>query len=268
MRITSSLTTVALAAALVLTSCGDDGDDPAATSTGDSVSGEPTGDLSTGESVDVAGFIADLKSGMEDATTAHMTMEMSAMGQEITAEGDIDYTAQPPEMAMAMSMPALGSKPVEMRFVDGWFYMNLGPGSGDKFTRFSLEELSGMAGAGGMDLTKAMDPSASFETYEEGLQEVTYEGEDDVDGVSTQRYHLVIDTSKVSQFQNLPPMSAGAIPETMEMDLWLDDENRMTQMELELGSLMSMTANVFGWGDPVEIEKPARSEIFTGRLAG
>lgn len=276
MKINKALGALALASVLVLSGCGDDSGNNDETS-GDAATGsattEPT-DATTdttsdgategatdGESVDVADFIADLKAGMEGVTTAHMSMEMSVSGQKFTGEGQIDYTSHPPEMAMTMSMPALSETPVEMRFVGGFFYMNLGATSGNKFVKFSLDDLAELSGAGGLDFTQAMDPNASFEAYEEGVREVTFQGEDELAGVHTRHYKMVIDTAKVSQFKDLPRSAAAAIPKKMVMDVWLDDDNRMTQLKMDLPGTLSMTAKVFDWGQPVDIVKPKPSEI-------
>jgi hypothetical protein len=43
----------------------------------------------------------------------------------MTMEGDVDYSATPPEMAMTMTNAMLGQGEIEMRMVDGAMYMQM-----------------------------------------------------------------------------------------------------------------------------------------------
>ncbi len=141
-------TSVLLAA---LTACG--GDDPGTatdepTTASSSAAAEPSESAATeeeaddtepvaGEEVDADQFLADFKAAVEDATTAHLSMTTGAGGMDITAEGQVDYSTEPPSMAMEMTNPMGGDQKLEIRLVDGKFYMNMGQLSQGKYYELS-----------------------------------------------------------------------------------------------------------------------------------
>ena len=123
----------------------------------------------------------------------------------MTAEGEADYTTDPPSMAMSMEMPAMveGGGEMEIRLVDGVMYMNMGQMTNDKFIKVDLSDPANLPP--GMDtLTEQMDPLAAFEQFGPALTSVTYVGEEEVDGDATQHFTMVMDTSKIATFKDLP----------------------------------------------------------------
>jgi len=254
-RIKRTLGTLALASTLVLAGCSDDdgGDDA---SNGDAASGSPTAtedetDEPDGDD-DIAEFLEKFEEGVEATTTARMTMTVTAQGDQIDIEGDVDYTTDPASIAMRLSGGSFGGQEIELRIVDGIVYMNLGATSQNKFLELSLDQLGAQAGIG--DITEQLDPNAQLDTYREGLTEVEFVGDEEVGGVDTEHYFLVVDTTEVED-------TPAGTPETLELDIWLDDEGRAVQTESDLGALGTVTAKVFDFGADIEVEKPAPSEI-------
>ena len=260
-------TSVLLAA---LTACG--GDDPGTasdepTTASSSAAAEPSESAATeeeaddtepvaGEEVDADQFLADFKAAVEDATTAHLSMTTGAGGMDITAEGQVDYSTDPPSMAMEMTNPMGGDQKLEIRLVDGKFYMNMGQLSQGKYYELSPDDpnnpLGEMSG-----LTESMDPVRSFEQFASGLEKVTFVGTEDVDGEQLDHYVLTLDTTRVDSLKD-----AGAqLPETLDYDLWVDDQDRMRQVQIDLGSTASVDMKIFDWDEPVDIEAPSEDEI-------
>lgn len=260
-------TSVLLAA---LTACGGDdtgsaSDEP--TTASSSAAAEPSESAATeeeaddtepaaGEEVDADQFLADFKAAVEDATTAHLSMTTGAGGMDITAEGQVDYSTEPPSMAMEMTNPMGGDQKLEIRLVDGKFYMNMGQLSQGKYYELSPDDpnnpLGEMSG-----LTESMDPVRSFEQFASGLETVTFVGTEDVDGEELDHYVLTLDTTKVDSLKD-----AGAqLPETLDYDLWVDDQDRMRQVQIDLGSTASVDMKIFDWDEPVDIEAPSEDEI-------
>ena len=266
--------TLALTATSVLlaglTACGGDDagtatDEP--TTASSSAAGDPTESSDTeeesdaaepaeGDEVDADQFLADFKAGVEDATTAHMSMTTGAGGMDITAEGQVDYTTDPPSMAIEMTNPMGGDQTMDIRLVDGKFYMNMGQLSQGKFYELSLDDPSSPLGDMS-SLTESMDPVRSFEQFASGLDTVTFVGTEDVDGEDLDHYVLTLDTTKVDALKG----TGTEVPKTLEYDLWLDSEDRMRQVQIDLGSAASVDMKIFDWDEPVEIEAPAASEI-------
>lgn len=264
MKLTARLSTLALVGALVLTGCGDsdkDSDKDAkandkATSTSSNDSGDDKSDSpKTGEKVDIDDFLADLREGTEDMTSAHMNMTMDVMGQKMSGEGDIKYDGETPSMAMTMSMGAQGS--MEMRMVEGFLYMKMPGQGGDKWLKMDMEKAMSELGMG--DLMDQMDPAAGFEMYADAFTGATLIGEEKVDGDDTKHYTVTIDTSKVESFKKLP--TGTDLPKTLDYDIWLDDDNRMrkTLIEIPGGGTVEMVISDFG--KDVDVKAPPASDI-------
>ena len=264
MRIKRTLGTLALASTLMLAGCGDDGGDEDAqnddtTSDTATPTDEATDDEtdetegSEGDEVDIDEFLADFEEGVAATTTARMSMEMDAQGQQIDMEGEVDYTTDPANMAMRMTGGQLGEGEIEMRIVDGKVYMNLGAASQDKFLELSLEQLGSQAGFS--DLTDQLDPEAQLEQFRDGLTEVEFVGEESVgDTEDAEHYLLTIDTTKLDE-------QSPGMPDELDLEVWLDDEHRIIQTTSDLGDMGSLKAQLFDFGSDVNIKKPAASEI-------
>lgn len=245
-----------------LAACGsdDEGADPASSSSSSSESEEST-ETEAGSEVDQAEFVDTMKAGIKASTTAQMTMQMDMGGQGINADGEVDYTTTPPQMAMTMESPAAAGESIEMRMVDGVMYMNMGQMTNDKFVSFDLSDPANLPP--GMDqLTGTMDPLAAFDSFEDGVQSVVFVGDEDVDGEQLGHYEVKLDTSKVEQFKELPTQAE--LPKTVSYDLWLDDENRTRKMTMEMamaGAPVEMEVEFTNWDEPVDIAAPPASEI-------
>lgn len=248
---------------LALTACGGDGSDDASDepSISESSAATDTGDQpAEGEEVEPADFVADMKTGLENSTTAQMTMTMNAGGAAIDAEGDVDYTTTPPGMAMTMTNQMMGNQQIELRLVDGVMYMNMGSMSNNKFVAYDLSDTGNLPpGIGGM--AEQMDPLAAFEQVEPALKSVTFVGEENVDGEDLAHYDLVLDTSKMESMQGLP--AEAGLPKEIGYDMYFDDEFRIRQMNMTMDAAQPIDVEVTlsEWGEPVEIEAPPADDV-------
>ncbi|HYF71820.1 MAG TPA: LppX_LprAFG lipoprotein [Nocardioides sp.] len=269
-RLTAVRRNLAAAAAvpLLLTglaACGEDGGDQATDPAGDSAAGAALlAGLQTGDEVDPGEFVDLVVDGLEASTTAHLTMTTS-MGKtgEMTAEGDVDYTAEPVAMAMTMSMPMMGGSPADIRFVDGIFYMSLGQMTDGKFWKLDPSDSSSPLGDLG-SMLDGLDPRATMERVEPAIDTVTYDGEEDVDGRTLDRYELTVDTAALAEAMDAPAAAMAQLPDTVSYDLWLDEEHRMAQTTMELpiqGSTAVVEMSMDDWGKDVSIEAPAADQI-------
>lgn len=258
----------ALALPLMLTglaACGsDDEATPAASSSSASASQDSsegsTGD-SAGDEVDTTAFVDDLKAGLAASTTAKMTMHMDMSGQGIQADGAVDYTTKPPEMAMTMESPAAAGQSIEMRLVDQVLYMNMGQMTGDKFVKYDLSDPGNLPP--GMDqLTSTLNPLAAFDSFGKGIESVVFVGDEDVDGEQLAHYKVELDPTKLDQFKEM--QSQAQMPDSATYDLWLDEQKRMRKMSMamDMGSApVKMEVEFSDWGKPVDIAAPPASQI-------
>ncbi len=259
MRSTSRLRRTLAAALAVpllvsgLAACGSDSE-----SATDETSSAAAG-AEAGEKVDKADFIADLKAGIESATTAQMEMDMDLGQAPIHAEGEMDYSREP--LAMDMTMESgMTQEPIELVLVDNVMYMNMGQMSNGKFIKYDLSDAKSLPP--GMDqMADQLDPLASFDSMEAAVTSVTFEGDEDVEGEQLAHFEVTMDTSKIEAMKDIPAQAG--VPKEVTYDLWLDDENRMRQMKMamEMATTAEIEAKIFDWGEPVDIQAPEKSEV-------
>jgi hypothetical protein len=252
--------------ALALVACSGGSEDAAEPESSSSVSDEVVPEESAeaetvaeGEEVDREQFLADLQTGLEGVETAKMRMTMDLPGQKVTAEGQVDYTSEPPNMSMTMDNPGAQGESMDMRIVDEVVYINLGQLSGGKFIKMPTDAKN--SPLGDLDeLTGSMDAVDSLQGFSDGAKSVTFVGEEDVDGQELSHYRLTLDTSQVESFEG----AGDDVPKEVDYDLWLDDENRIVQAKLNLGKQTgSMTVDLYDYDEPVDITAPKKSDITT-----
>jgi hypothetical protein len=275
LHVRRALAAAAATATLVaLAGCGGDGDsaaDESSTTSAASDSPTPTGssapsDAATAES-ETAGQDADgageevsadefaqlISAALDNATTAHATLDLGALG---SGEGDADYTTTPPELAMKMTMDALGGD-VEVRLVDGTMYLK-SPTLGDMWISTSLDDPNSPLGG----LGSSLDVKKQMELFADAVTAATFEGAEDVDGESLDHYTATVDTEKL--LQSLPSAAAGqaALPDAMTQEWWFDDEGLIRKFSSDVaGTTTTMTLSE--WGEDVEIEAPPSAEVTT-----
>lgn len=270
MNLRRSLAACAVAGVLVLNGCGGDADkdsaDPtsaptsASTTTG-STSQETTNAAPAKGSVDVAEFVEDLREGAEESGSSHAKITIKAAGQTMVTEGDFDNNDGDPVARMSMEIPGAG--PVEIRLVDGTFYMNMGQMTDGKFAKLDVDDLPAETARS----LEAMDPSAQIDQYAKAIKAVEFIGEEKHGGIDTEHYRVKMDATK------LEGMAGGAsLPKTVVMDLFLDDENRLRGLSMNMkvqGQPMTMQGTFSDFGKDVKVEAPAKSEIATApKMAG
>ena len=224
-------------------------------------------DLQAGDTVSAADFTDLMAAGFENITTAHVTVETQAgMLGGMSGEGDVDYTGDSPATSMAMSSDTLGSD-LEAIMVDGVMYMNMGDLSGNKYWKIDLNDKSGPFGSLGSQL----DPKSSMDLLEKGLDSVTYVGPEDVAGQSLDHYSASVDPSALlSEMGGSASSGAAGLPKKFTYDIWLDDQNRLTKLTLDMGSAGSMTTELSGWGadvvDPGAARRPGHQDARHGHM--
>ncbi len=261
-------TAAATATVLALAGCGGDDDKAAdkssATSSASSSASESASESASdssasadaagsGEEISADEFAGLLKDALDKATTTHVTMDLGTFG---SGEGDADYTKSPPELAMTMTMDALGGD-VEVRLVDGTMYMK-SAAFGDKWISTSLDDPDSPLGALGAQL----DVTKQIEVFADSVTAATYDGAEDVDGESFDHYTATVDTEKL--LQNLPSQAAGQaeLPDSMTQEWWFDDEGLIRKFSSDFGGATTVMT-LSDWGSDVAIEAPPSDEVTT-----
>lgn len=282
MKLTRSLAACAVVGTLVLTGCGDkDGaakDAEASSSPTNSSASASPGDFGTkgsaatsgpaasssassaedsepakGETVTVESFVDDLVDGNSDVSSSHARIVMEVAGQRMVTEGDIDASGEDPEAIMTMTLPQIGK--AEIRLVDGSFYMRMPGVTKDKFMVVDLDDAPG-------DIAQSlnsMDPAAQVDEFAKAIRAVTYLGETERSGVDVDHYRVRMDSSEIGS------LAGGAtLPKTVVMELYLDDDNRMCGMQMEVpvqGKKFVMDGTFSQFGKDVDVQKPSASQL-------
>ena len=244
-----------------LAACGDDpgtgADDPARTS----ALGAPVADLAPGEDVDPAEFADLLAAGVARMDTAHLAMR-SEMGPAVTMtwEGDADYRGDQPVAELTITSDFVAD-PIEARIVGGALYLDLGHLSHDKFWKLDLDDPDSPMGAIGSQL----DPRSAVDLLAEGLEEVTYVGSDgDLD-----HYRASVDPKAVldalgglgAMGHQMGGAGGPAMPTSLDYELWLDDQGRVTRLTSTIGDRGSVEMTMSDFGADVSIEAPPADQV-------
>lgn len=205
-----------------------------------------------GEKIDPQEFAAVLLASFEESTTAAITMTMTASGLKMSGEGFVDYSDEKPAVSMSMTNAALGEGRIEMRMVDGVAYVSM-PGLGaGRFIEIDAEQLAGAGGVG-------LDPREALKSFIDGVERVQLIGEEEVDGDDVRHYTLTVDSTKLDGAQPLP--EGVRLPEELAYDVWLDDDDRIRRMSMDLGASGAFDMTMSDWGTPVTIKAPPAGEV-------
>ncbi|HET7682481.1 MAG TPA: LppX_LprAFG lipoprotein [Marmoricola sp.] len=236
---------------LPLSGCGSDtGDgvaaDAARTSSGTSTDGGPA--------LDKDDFAEAMAKAIAEKESAHVTMDM---GAAFSMSGDVDYGGDSPEMKMTMD---LGTQQAAMVLADGAFFLQL-PGltPAGKWTRIDQDDPR--LGA----LAKQMDgfgPEGTVKVMEQGIRDIELVGHERIDGESTDHYKVTIDTAAARDAMGALGQQAGQadLPQEMTYDLYLDDEDLMRRVTIDLGS-QKLVVNATDWGKDVDIDAPETADV-------
>lgn len=241
--------------------------------------GDPSGparsqasDTPPGELVELAAadFYPAVIDAMHEAGTFAFTSASSTEGAAdsgATISGVMRYG----DDGVDMRASATGSQPMELLMVDEALYLQ-GDGLdlGDKsWLRVDLREDSdSLFGF----LAKATDPELAFRATAEP-RSFQLVGTEDVDGVATNHYAVVMDTAAYTDALELPTFMAEYLPPEIGMEMWLDGDNRprrfVQQIEQTVpggsGGAATRTATTEGtysdYGLDVDIEAPASGDV-------
>jgi hypothetical protein len=251
--------------ALALAGCGGD-DGKAADKTSSASSSAPTSasasspDAASSDTASASGaelspaeFTGILKDALDKATTAHLTMDLGSGAG--TAEGDVDYTQDPPVMAMTMSVAQLGGD-IDARLVDGKMYLQTAA-LGEKWVLVPLDDASSPLGSLGdlFDFSKAMENFAAAVTSVQDL------GQEDRDGETLEHYSATVDTSKLaSQLPSALAGGAASLPDTLTQDWWFDSDDRISEFSFQSGP-NPVDFKLSDWGEKVSVDAPPADQV-------
>ncbi len=206
---------------------------------------------------DAQELLTAMKAAVAKHQSTHLTLTADG-AQAMTGEGDVSYAGDSTVMQMKMKSPSLGDGTIEVRLVDGTMYMAMPPMTpAGKFFKIDTKDPNSPFGNLG-GITQG-DPLATFDAFDAGLKKAVYVGAEDVDGEQMDHYVLTVDAAKAAKAQGTPAAGQGDIT----YDLWLDDQDLMRRMQLDVPGGGGMTITTDHWGEPVKVKAPPASAIIS-----
>jgi hypothetical protein len=220
---------------------------------------------SSGTALTEENFFEEITRAQVKAGTSHVTMELAAGRQKITAEGDLKLGDSAGETAMAMKLDtgqeSMGS--LEMRLVDSVFYLNFGPMTQNKFAKIDLADSTSPIARQYRELIDSVDPVKQLEQFKGAVTSFEKKGDPvELDGVATQPYTVVVDPSKVDRLKS----SGAPLPKKLTYTMFVGPDNLPRRLVSELPDTggagpSSLTMNYSKWGQDVQITAPPKSEV-------
>ncbi|WP_457205364.1 hypothetical protein [Nocardioides sp. P5_C9_2] len=274
------LGTAALLTTLALSTAACGSDSGASTGTDTSASGEESSSEEAPESsgdlqeLDGAEFYPAVMQALQDAGSFAFTMSSSTEGSDaggMEMQGVMRYGDDGVDMQATGT--GQGSDDLEMIMLDKVLYMSgVGMDLGDK--KWLKVDMSDPDSLFGM-LGKSTDPETMFKAMQKP-QEFELLGTEEVDGVETNHYKIVMDTAAYVDAMDMPAELATSMPDDIGVEMWVDADNlpRQFHQKLEIPGIAggqatsSTTEGTYSdYGTDVTIEAPPASEV-TDKMPG
>lgn len=260
------LLTTFLALAL-LTACGSATDEEGGGDTGSSTSAsvevEEADGKWDGEELTQASFGERVAAAQKEAETFSMTAEQTTAGQTSTTTAEGRYGD---EGAAVHSVTKSGDRTVETIVVDGFYYLKAPDlGTEKPWLKIDPKAKSGMGALIGQ-FGGSSDPTKLTEAFSDAVSIKPSEKIEEVDGVDTKQYAVSLPSSVLTETLGLPEQFTSMLPKTIDYDVWIDEEDLMRKMvmDLEIMGQKSSTEMTFtDYGKDVEIKAPAADETTT-----
>lgn len=262
----SLLTTLVLTSA----SCGGDDEGTATDDTGS----ETTDDSTDDETEEASGDLEELSADEFYPAVMAALQEAESMGFSITSSGGDAATEMSGVMeyeddGISMEASSTGAQAMEMVMLDKVLYISGGGlplPDGKKWFKVDMTDPDSLFG----QLGKSTDPNLMFKAMETP-KEFELLGTEEVDGVETNHYNVVMDTSSYAEALDLPAEVAKFLPKEIGIEMWVDADNqpRKFHQELEVPSmsgggeptLSTTEGTYYDFGTEVDVEAPPAAEV-------
>lgn len=242
---TGAIVVSAVMGSVVLSGCGGDGESEA--KGGDA---SPSTSGSDGAREQSTTEVRAAYDKTAEAESARMTIQMklSAAGKTITSDGHgvVDLA----EGDSVMTITAQG-KTIEQRGIDQVLYQK-SPGQktpgGKPWIKIDLKKVAAQQG---MSNQQIGDP-AQTAAYAKAItdKDVKNVGSEKIDGVNTTHYKVSVDVSKLPGGDRMSKQLGPTLP----MQVWLDDEGRIRQQQIDMTVKAPASANPDDSASPEELK--------------
>lgn len=216
--------------------------------------GEPASPAAGQESTDT-GASSDLDDFNDSMATSaggnepyHFVMTLDTAGFKMKGEGDF---GPGPVMQMTLGTP-LGK--TKMILIGKQAYMRM-PTLGNTWFKMPVD-IANQQQAGS-------NPNAYFDLFKKSGN-VTLVGTEDIKGVSTKHYHVVIPAADIKKSGVVDESAADILKGDLVYDVWIDEDKHPVMltntMDIE-GMKTKMVMKFSNFGVPVSVQAPPKSEV-------
>ncbi len=214
------------------------------------------GEENTGGALTEDNFFDATSAAQLEAGSAHMVMTQD--GQEMLT-ADISLDADPSNAAFEGSMENEGIT-MEIRQVDGDMYIQMGEMTDGKW--MIMDAADGILGE--TDFMEQLDPTVQSERLKDAIVEFEVEEDaDTIDGVSTTKYIITLDTEKVTGDSDyLDGQLTDALGDEIVYEMYLGDDDLVRRQVMDMAG-STQEIDYSKWGEPVTVEAPSEDETLT-----
>jgi hypothetical protein len=209
-------------------------------------------------------FYPAVMAAMQEAESMAFSITTSSGAASNEISGVMEYE----DDGIAMQASSTGAQPMEMLMLDKILYIS-GAGmplpDGKKWLKVDMNDPDSLFG----QIGKSTDPSLMFKAME-APKEFELLGTEEVDGVETNHYNVVMDTASYAEALDLPAEMSEFMPKEIGMEMWVDGDNQPRKFfqELEIPGISggtptkSTTEGTYSdFGTDVDVEAPPAAEV-------
>lgn len=196
------------------------------------------------------------------AGTLHFELTTALGSVRSSGSGEADLRGSKVASSVVQKLPG-GLGEVSAVLVDGLFYLKA-PQFGPKWIKIDPKAKSGLGALVGQfgansdpsRILKAMDAAAT----------VTPTGTEQVDGVKTTKYHVVLPRKALIDALGIDARIDSLLPAKVEYDMWVDGDDLVRKQVSTLkvaGNSGTTTISFSKFGDPVSIKAPPARQTTT-----
>jgi hypothetical protein len=231
-----------------------------------------SGSSSTSTPADATRLASQLRSGIAGITTAHVELDFSLAGQQITGHGteklaDGTLTA----LDVTETLPG-GRGDIEVITVDGKTYgklpASLGGGGSKPWSLVTSSSSNPVIAQLAPSLNSALASAspAILIAYVLAAKSVDNKGSETIGGVQTTHYAIVVDISKLPASVPNHDQLVGSGIATLPVDLFVDSQGRPVRFSDQLtvqGQTVAAETTLSEFNKPVTITAPPANQVST-----
>lgn len=218
-----------------------------------------TAGSSAGQTLTVDNFLDVTGAAMTSAKTGHISMSTTAAGETVTVDGDFELGATLADSLLTYTMSLPPDVRLEMRFVGGVFYVNLGEATENKFLSLDpLDESNPLAS----QLSAIVDQANATQTItQDAIRSVEASGPvETLDGVEATPYRVTVNATLIASGPGFTEEQRAALPAEVTYVFFVGPDNLIRKITFELDGV-TLETTYTKWGEPVSVTAPTAEEI-------